>query len=43
MLWECSAYSSSKVSFMVKVEELLRDTYADFEVLSSVEKTSYIL
>ena len=38
MLWECSAYSSSRASFMVKLEELLG---ADFEVLNSVEKTSW--
>ena len=43
VLWECSAYSSSGASFMVKLEELLGDRYADFEVLNSVEKTSYVL
>ena len=43
MLWECLAYSSSRASFMVKVEELLDDRYADFEVLNSVEKMSYAL
>ena len=31
--------SSSRASFMVKLEELLGDEYADFEVLNSVEKT----
>ena len=43
VLWECSAYSSSRASFMVKLEELLGDRYADFEVLNSVEKTSDVL
>ena len=43
VLWECSAYSSSRASFMLKLEELLGDRYADFEVLNSVEKTSYVL
>ena len=45
VLWECSAYSSiySRASFMLKLEELLGDRYADFELLNSVEKTSYIL
>ena len=43
VLWECSVYSSNKVSFMVKSEELLGDRYADFEVLNSVQKTSYVL
>ena len=33
VLWECSAYSSSRASFMVKLEELLGEKYADFEVL----------
>ena len=40
MLWECLAYSSS---FMVKLEDLLGDRYADFELLNSVEKTTYVL
>ena len=41
--WECSAYSSSRASFLLKLEELLGDRYADFEALNSVEKTSYVL
>ena len=36
VLWECLAYSSSTASFMLKLEELLGDRYADFEVLNSV-------
>ena len=43
VLWECSAYSSSRASIMLKLKELLGDRYADFEVLNSVEKTSYVL
>ena len=43
VLWECSAYSSSRASFLLKLEELLGDRYADFETLNSVEKTSYVL
>ena len=45
VLWdlECSAYSSSRASFMLKLKELLGDRYADFEVLDSVEKMSYVL
>ena len=35
VLWECSAYSSSRASFMLKLEELLGDRYADLEVLNS--------
>ena len=33
VLWECSAYSSSRASFLLKFEELLGDRYADFEAL----------
>ena len=43
MCCECSACSSSRASFMVKLEELLGDRHADFEVLNSVEETSYVL
>ena len=42
VLWECLAYSSSRASFMVKLEQLLQGRYADFEVLNSVEKMFYI-
>ena len=40
VLWERSAYSSSRAS---KVEEQLGDRYADFELLTSVEKAPYEL
>ena len=43
MLWECTAYSSSRASFTEKLQELLGDSYADFDLLSNVEKTSYVL
>ena len=43
VLWESLAYSSSRASFMLKLEELLGDRYTDFEVLNSVEKASYVL
>ena len=43
VLWECTAYSSSRASFMEKLQELLGDSYADFDLLSNVEKTSYML
>ena len=37
VLWKCLTYSSSSsASFMLKLEELLGDRYADFEVLNSV-------
>ena len=40
VLWECTAYSSSRASFMEKLHELSGDSYADFDLL---EKTSYVL
>ena len=30
VLWECTAYSSSRASFTEKLQELLGDSYADF-------------
>ena len=43
VLWECTAYSSSGASFTEKLQELLGDSYADFDLLSNVEKTSYVI
>ena len=43
VLWECSAYSSTRASFMKKLQELLEDDYEDFESLEYVEKSSYVL
>ena len=43
VLWECSAYSSTRASFMKKLQELLNDDYEDFESLENVEKASYVL
>ena len=43
MLWECTAYSSSRASFTEKLQELLGDSYADFDLLSNVKKMSYVL
>ena len=42
VFWECSAYSSTRASFMKKLQELL-DGYEDFESLKNVEKSSYVL
>ena len=39
VLWECT----SRASFTEKLQELLGDSYADFDLLSNVEKTSYVL
>ena len=43
VLWECSAYSSTRASFIKKLQELLEDDYEDFESLENVEKSSYVL
>ena len=43
VLWQCTAYSCSRASFTEKLQELLGDSYADFDLLSNVEKTSYVL
>ena len=43
VLWECSAYSSTRASFMKKLQELLEDDYEDFESLENVEQSSYVL
>ena len=43
VLWHCSAYSSTRASFMKKLQELLEDDYEDFESLENVEKSSYVL
>ena len=40
VLWECTAY---RASFTEKLQELLGDSYTDFDLLSNVEKTSYVL
>ena len=43
VLWECSAYSSTRASFMKKLQELLEDDYENFESLENVKKSSYVL
>ena len=43
VLWECSAYSSTRASFMKKLQELLDDDYVDFESLDNIEKSSDVL
>ena len=43
VLCECSAYSSTRVCFIKKIQELLEDEYEDFESLDEVEKSSYVL
>ena len=43
VLWECTAYCGSRASFTEKLQELLGDSYTDFDLLSNVEKSSYVL
>ena len=43
VLWEGSAYNSSRASVMKKLQELLIDDYKDFESLDNVDKSSYML
>ena len=38
VLWECTACSSSRASFTEKLQELLGDSYGNFDLLSNVEK-----
>ena len=40
VLWECSAYSSTRAW---KLQELLEDEYEDFESFAKVKKSSYVL
>ena len=43
VLWECSAYSSSRAGFIGTLAEPLGDRYSDLELPNSIEKTSSIL
>ena len=43
VLWECSAYSSTRACFIKKLQELIEDKYADFESLDTLDKSSYMV
>ena len=43
VLWECSSYSTCRDNFQEALKQLLGARYAEFETLSAVEKTSYVL
>ena len=43
VLWECSSYSACRDNFQEAFKQLLGARYAEFETLSAVEKTSYVL
>ena len=40
---ECSSYSTCRDNFQEGLKQLLGARYAEFETLSAVEKTSYVL
>ena len=42
VLWECSAYSNIRGTF-VKLRGLLGNGYAEFDKLNSIEETAYVL
>ena len=39
VLWECLAYSSCRLEFLEKLQEILGDRYSDFDTRSNLEKT----
>ena len=43
VLWECSSYSACRDNFQEALKQLLGARYVEFETLSAVEKTSYVL
>ena len=43
VLWECSSYNTCRDNFQEALKQLLGARYAEFETLSAVEKTSYVL
>ena len=43
VLWECSSYSTCRDNFQEALKQLLGARYVEFETLSAVEKTSYVL
>ena len=42
-LWDCSAYTSIRVQFLVKLKASLGGSYARFETMSSLDKSSFVL
>ena len=43
VLWECYTYSTCRYNFQEALKRLLDARYVEFERLSIVEKTSYVL
>ena len=42
-LWDCSAYTSIRAQFMLKLKASLGGSYARFEAMSSLDKSSFVL
>ena len=42
-LWDCSAYTSIRAQFLVKLKASLGGSYARFETMSSLDKSSFVL
>ena len=43
VLWECSAYSSSRADFLLKLQEKLGNGFEHFDALDSLGKSYFIL
>ena len=42
-LWDCSAYTSIRAHFLLKLKASLGGSYARFEAMSSLDKSSFVL
>ena len=42
-LWDCSAYTSIRAQFLQKLKAILGGSYARFEAMSSLDKSSFVL
>ena len=42
-LWDCSAYTSIRAQFLLKLKASLGGSYASFEAMSSLDKSSFVL
>ena len=42
-LWDCSAYTSIRAQFLVKLKASLGGSYARFQTMSSLDKSSFVL
>ena len=42
VLWECSAYISTRANYIKKLNELLKDDYDDIKSQDDVVKSSYV-